>query len=196
MRAFRAWAAVGLAVLGGACARAAPPTFHGLPVGEPLPREVTLLDHDGRPFSLQGLAGTVTFLAFGYTLCPDICPMTLVTLREARALLGEDATDVRVVFVTVDPARDSPERLRRYVSIFHPTFIGLTGAPGSLARVYRTFRVEPAPYAAAGATEDARIGHATAIYLVDRHTTIRFSYPWGVLPADLASDARAVLAER
>jgi protein SCO1/2 len=194
MRAVRTWAAVGLTVLGGACARAAPPTFHGLPVQAPLPREVTLLDHDGRPFSLQRLTGRVTLLAFGYTLCPDICPMTLVTLREARALLGGDAAEVRVLFVTVDPARDTPARLRQYVSIFHPEFIGLTGAPSSLARVYRAFNVYPTPYETPGAGQDVRIGHATAIYLIDPHGTIRFSYPWGVLAADLAADARAVLA--
>jgi protein SCO1/2 len=196
MRALLAWAVVGLAVLGGACVRAAPPTFHGLPVQAALPLDVTLLDHDGRPFSLQRLTGTVTFLTFGYTLCPDICPLTLVGLREARTLLGADAAQVRILFVTTDPERDTPERLRWYVSIFHPEFIGLTGDSLSLARVYQAFNIYPVPYAAAGATEDARIGHATAIYLVDRHGTIRFSYPWGVLPADLASDARVVLVER
>ncbi|MDQ7859441.1 MAG: SCO family protein [Armatimonadota bacterium] len=196
MHGIRTVAAVGLALAGGACLRAAPPAFHGLPVREPFPVAITLLDHHRRPFSLDALRGTVVLLAFGYTLCPDVCPTTLVTLRQARALLGADATKVVVLFVTTDPDRDTPERLQWYVSIFHPDFIGLTGAPGALARLYRAFNVYPVPYAAAGSGEDARIGHATAIYLIDRRGTIRFSYPWGVLAADLAADARAVLAER
>jgi protein SCO1/2 len=196
MRGARACALVGLALLGGACLRAAPPTFHGLPVGDPLPMEITLLAHDRRPFPLRALQGTVTFMAFGYTLCPDICPMTLLNLRQARALLGADAARVRVLFVTTDPDRDTPERLGRYVSIFDPEFIGLTGTPSSLARVYSAFNVYPVPYEAAGAGRDVRIGHATAIYLIDRRGTIRFSYPWGIPAADLATDARALLAGR
>ncbi|MDR7521626.1 MAG: SCO family protein [Armatimonadota bacterium] len=196
MRGVWACALVGLTLLGGACLRAAPPAFRGLPVREPLPAAVTLLDGHRRPFSLDALRGMVVFLAFGYTLCPDVCPTTLVTLRQARALLGVDAAHVRVLFVTTDPDRDTPERLRWYVSIFHPDFVGLTGAREVLARLYRAFNVYPAPYAAAGSGEDARIGHATAIYLIDRHGTIRFSYPWGVLAADLAADARALLEGR
>jgi protein SCO1/2 len=191
-----AWvcALVGLALLGGACRRAAPPAFHGLPVREPLPAEITLLAHDGRPFPFRALQGTVTFLAFGYTLCPDICPMTLLTLKRARALLGADAARVRVLFVTTDPARDTPARLGRYVSLFDPEVVGLTGTPSALARVYAAFHVYPTPYEAPGAGRDVRIGHATAIYLVDHRGTIRFSYPWGIPAADLAADARALLA--
>ncbi|MDR7556191.1 MAG: SCO family protein [Armatimonadota bacterium] len=162
----------------------------------PFPREVTLLDHDGRPFPLQRVTGAVTLLAFGYTRCPDVCPLTLVTLKQVRALLGADAAHLRVLFVTVDPGHDTPARLRRYVSLFHPAFIGLTGAPGALARVYRAFNVYPTPYAAAGTSEDVRVGHATALYLIDRRGTIRVSYPWGISAVDLAADVRAVLAGR
>lgn len=196
MRGVWAGALVGLTLLGGACLRAAPPVFHGLPVGEPLPTAITLLDHRHRPFPLDTLKGTVTFLTFGYTLCPDVCPTTLVTLRQARALLGAEAANVRALFVTTDPDRDTPERLQWYVSLFHPEFIGLTGASPSLARLYRAFNVYPAPYVAAGSGQGVRIGHGTAIYLLDRRATVRFSYPWGVLAADLAADARALLTER
>lgn len=195
MRGVQACAAVGLALLGGACLRAAPPEFHGLPVRKPLPMAITLLDHRGRPFPLRSLRGTVTFLAFGYTFCPDVCPTSLVTLRQARTLLGANAAQLRVLFVTTDPARDTPERLRWYVSIFHPEFVGLTGTPAALADIWRAFNVYPAPYEAIGAGNAARIGHATAIYLIDRRGTVRFSYPWGVFPAHLAADARALLEE-
>jgi len=121
--------------------------------------------------------------------------MTLTTLRQVKVLLGREWAQTRVLFVTTDPARDTPERLRWYVSLFDREFIGLTGPPPSLTRIYRAFNVVPTPYAPEGTGQDTRIGHATAIYLIDRRGMIRFSYPWGIPAPDLAADVRVLLKE-
>jgi protein SCO1/2 len=150
------------------------------------------MDQHGQPFVVDEQRGRAMVLAFGYTHCPDICPATLLTLRHVRVLLAEEARRVRFVFVTTDPDRDSPERLRWYLSFVDPEFVGLTGAPQVLVRFSAAFNVYPAPYVPATGY-GYRVGHATAVYLVDAAGRVRFSYPWGIPAQELAEDIRAVL---
>jgi protein SCO1/2 len=96
---------------------------------------------DGSEFRLSSYRGKVVLLDFGYTFCPDICPTTLAELAQVRAQLGEAAKQVQVVFITVDPERDSPERLRSYAQAFDPSFIGLTGSPEQLEEVRQAYDV-------------------------------------------------------
>jgi protein SCO1/2 len=103
--------------------------------------DFTLTASDGSTFRLREQRGRVVVLFFGYTFCPDVCPLTLSEMVQVRAKLGDRAERVRVVFVTVDPERDTRDRLRRYVGTFHPSFLGLTGDPEALAGIRRAYGV-------------------------------------------------------
>ena len=136
----------------------------------PDPRPIgafTLRDHRGHAFARERLEGVWTFMFFGYTHCPDICPTTLATLHQVEHVLREHASAPRQhVFVSVDPARDTVEHLAGYVSVFGPTFVGVTGSDGELSKLARQvgaafFRGEP--------EEDGSyfIEHTASIMLVD-----------------------------
>lgn len=112
----------------------------------PEPRELpatSLIDHDGGAFSTTDLAGEFTLLFFGFTHCPDICPLTLQVLAAARTEIESRAPALtpRVVFVSVDPHRDTPDRIRAYVRNFHPEFVGVTAADETLAPMLGTLGV-------------------------------------------------------
>ena len=92
------------------------------------PGEFSLIDHHGSPFTREDLIDQWTLIFFGFTHCPDICPTTMAELAELKAqLVGTEASDARVVMLSVDPARDTPERLAQYVPYFHADFVGVTG---------------------------------------------------------------------
>ena len=128
-----------------------------------------LEDHRGRPFGLDSLGGRWTLLFFGYTHCPDVCPVTLSVLKNALALIERDdpgAERPQVVFVSVDPARDSLEHLAAYVSHFDPAFLGVTGDDtglGSFARQLGVLYILGEPDASGGYLVD----HTAAVFLID-----------------------------
>ncbi len=139
--------------------------------------DFTLVDQDGAPFTLSHLRGHPVVLFFGYTHCPDACPTTLARLARAvheNAVVG----DTRVVFVTVDPERDSTAALKRYVHIFDPHFIGLTGALSKLEPVYSAYRVwrEAVPFK--HGPDDYSMAHSTAVYYIDYRGQIRALGNW------------------
>ncbi len=109
--------------------------------GSALTADFTLKDTEGRAKTMADFKGKVVVLFFGYTQCPDVCPTTLQTMATALQGLGEDAGKVQVVFVTIDPKRDTPELLKQYVPQFNPTFIGLTGSDEELAKAAKGMRV-------------------------------------------------------
>ncbi len=169
--------------------------LHGLS-GEPPPPapDFTLTDQNGKPFRLSDQRGKVVLLFFGYTSCPDVCPTTLGDLRRVRKLLGNDAEHVKVVLVTVDPERDSPERLGTYVtSAGDPTFVGLTGDRRALEQVWREYGVfvqrDPAPESAVGYT----ITHGARVYLVSPDGKLATTYAFGTPAKDIAADIRRIL---
>jgi protein SCO1/2 len=104
-------------------------------------RDFRLTDVDGNARTLEDFRGQIVVLLFGYTHCPDVCPTTLSSLAKTRAKLGANGKRVQVLFVTLDPARDSAEVLRRYTSSFDPTFIALRGSEKAIAKVARDFRI-------------------------------------------------------
>lgn len=187
----RALAAAALAIaalaLPGCDKLSAPKTpFQGVDVtGTDIGRELRLEDPSGKPRSLADFKGKVVVVTFGYTHCPDVCPMTLSNLASARKKLGEDGKDVQVLFVTVDPQRDKPELLREYVPAFDPTFIGLTGTPDQVTAVTKDFRV----YAAARPGkpgEEYTVDHSAQMFAYDKSGKLRL-----VLAPDMKSDAIA-----
>jgi protein SCO1/2 len=160
-------AMVALIVLAG-CGR--PPASGSPAIGGPF----HLVDQNGAPQSQSLLAGHWTAVYFGYTFCPDVCPTTLTALSQAQEKLGSRARNFRVVFITVDPARDTPAQLKTYLS--SPAFprgaVGLTGSPDEIAAVARAWRVY---YRKAGAGPDYSVDHTSVIYLMDPHA--RFAAP-------------------
>ena len=129
----------------------------------------TLADQDDRPFSSDQLKGKPTLIYFGYTFCPDVCPTSLLLMENAIARLGpEAAKKVNLVFITIDPERDTAQLLKGYVPNFGPTFIGLTGTPQQIADVARAYRVyyqkvpgkDGGPYL---------MDHSSILYLLDRN---------------------------
>jgi len=135
----------------------------------------TLTGADGKPVSLVDLNDRVVLLFFGYTSCPDVCPTAMLTLKTARGMLGEKASRVQIVFITVDPERDTPEKVKSYVAHFDATAIGLTGTPQEIAEVaakYRTSYEKVETGSAAGYA----VSHTDFIYLIDGHGRIRTLY--------------------
>ncbi len=127
-----------------------------------------LVDDEGRAFTPARLTGRWTLLFFGYTHCPDICPVTLQSLGDVMPLLstGEDHEEPQVFFVSVDPENDSAERLREYVDFFHPAFVGVTGSPDEIS----AFALDAGAFfevheRAEG--EDPLVSHASSLFLVD-----------------------------
>jgi protein SCO1/2 len=104
-------------------------------------RDFALADHAGKPRTLADFRGKVVVLFFGYTQCPDVCPTTLSALAEAMRHLGPDAAQVQVLFVTIDPARDTAELLSHYVTAFDPSFLGLWGDADATARTAKEFKI-------------------------------------------------------
>ncbi|MBX6378358.1 MAG: SCO family protein, partial [Clostridia bacterium] len=189
-----ALAALGLLAVTGwrlAASQAAFGRYKGFAVTPPKPApELQLADENGRPFRFADLRGRAVLLFFGYTFCPDVCPTTLAEFREVRARLGTMADRVAFVFVTVDPERDSPERLRSYLRAFGAPIKGLTGDPEALAALRRHYGVYAAREPAPGSTVGYLMAHSAYTYLLDPLGRLRFTYPYGTPPADMAHDLR------
>lgn len=129
-------------------------------------------DHSGKPTSLRDFSGKVVVVFFGYTFCPDVCPTALTRFAEVMKQLGTDAGGVQVLFVTLDPERDTLERLAGYVPWFHPTFVGLRGDAAATAAAAREFKVY---YARSDGRDGANyaIDHSAGAYVIDRAGRIR-----------------------
>jgi protein SCO1/2 len=126
----------------------------------------TLVNQDGRPVDQSALNGKWSIVFFGYTFCPDFCPTTLTTLGRAMDQLGPKAKDAQVVFITIDPARDTPAALKVYISsrVFPKNIIGLTGTPAQIAQVAKAYGVY---YQKEGSGSTYSMDHSTALYLMD-----------------------------
>jgi protein SCO1/2 len=142
---------------------------------------------------LSALRGKVVLLYFGYTSCPDVCPTTLADLRQVRSMLGDKGQDVQVVFITVDPDRDTPDRLQSYVSAFDPSFLGLGGSLSDLEPVYRSYGVYREIDKNGDSAGGYSVTHTARVYLIDPQGNLRLTYSFGTLPEDIAHDIRVLL---
>ena len=192
----RAWLALAAAgVLAGGCdrlgGRASP--FKSIDVtGSPLGGELALADPDGRTRTLADFRGKAVVVNFGYTSCPDVCPTTLAEFAAAMKRLGDDAARVQVLFVTVDPKRDTPELLRQYVPAFHPAFLGLRGDAAETARVAKSFGVYSSIQE--GQTpETYTVSHSAQSFVFDPQGRLRLVVPPGLPAESLAADLRILL---
>ncbi|MDQ2879558.1 MAG: SCO family protein [Pseudomonadota bacterium] len=150
----------------GGCQR--PAAWHATDVSGSVPSLALSMTRasDGKPVTAADYRGKVTLLYFGYTFCPDVCPMTLTNVAHVFTALGVKADNVRLLFVTVDPNRDTPDVLKAYVAAFGPHIEGLRGTPDQLASLARRYRVAYSvdPHGAGGAYE---VTHSSGIYVFD-----------------------------
>jgi len=130
-----------------------------------MPAGVQLVDQKGRAFTAADLKGKPTAIFFGFTYCPEICPTTLVDIGRWLEALGKDADRLNVVFVSVDPERDTKEQLALYLSSFDPRIRGVTGSPQDIATVAKGFRVYYRKVPTEGG--EYTMDHSTAVYLMD-----------------------------
>lgn len=148
--------------------------------------EVTLIDDRGAPFMFSRLHATAYALFFGYTYCQDTCPMTLAKLERARmGLAPEQRHATTIVFVTVDPSRDTPARLHQYMALFGPGLVGLTGTPQALKALYAALGVWSVRI---GKGSNFEMGHAATVFFVDPWGRIRTIHDSQDSERDLAYD--------
>ena len=155
--------------------------------------EFTLTSHNGKRVKLSDFKGKAVLIFFGYTQCPDICPVTMGTLKNVTDILGEDSAKVQVLFVTIDPERDDQEELKSYVPYFGESFIGLTGTPEEIDKVaddYNVFYTKEEVDSESGYL----MGHGSSVYLIDPKGKFVLRYTQNRMdPARIAEDIKKIL---
>ena len=155
--------------------------------------EFSLTGSDGSEVTLARYRGKVVLLSFGYTHCAAVCPTTLATLAQARKRLGDAADSMQVVYVTVDPERDSAAHMREYLAAFDPAIMGATGAADALAAVRKDYGVTAVKE---GTGPDYAVSHTSAIFLIDPAGKLRAVMPFGHDATDFVHDVRLLLASQ
>ena len=155
-----------------------------------------LKDHNGVKRSLKDFRGKWVVLFFGYTHCPDVCPTTLGDTAEALKLMTpEQAKQVQVIWVSVDPERDTPDMLRDYVTYFHPDFLSMTGTEAEIAKAASDFRVVYRRHVTSGVS-GYLIDHTAGSYVIDPSGKIRLLLPFAIPAADMAHDLRLLMQKQ
>jgi protein SCO1/2 len=167
-------------------------TFAGVapsPIG-PAP-DFALIDENGQPFKLSDLRGKWVLLAYGYTHCPDVCPLTLSHLRDVKKTVDPNSDQVQVVFVTIDPERDTPDIMQKYVGHFDQQFDhkfkGLSGTPEEIAAAAKPYNVKYEKKET-GSADGYSMAHTAEVYLIDPQFNWRMTFPFGVKAEEIAAD--------
>jgi protein SCO1/2 len=145
---------------------------------------------DGAALTLSHYRGKVVILGFGYTSCPNVCPTTLAVLAQAQRKLGPLASQVQVIYLTVDPERDDSERLKQYLAAFDPSFVGGTGSAAQMAAVRANYGVSAEKV---GSGKDYGVAHSSSIYLIARDGKLRALMPFGHKADDYVHDISMLL---
>ena len=153
--------------------------------------DFALTDHNGKPRTLADFRGKVVALYFGYVHCPDYCPTTLADLALTARLLGADANRFQVLFVTVDPERDTPAVLSKFVPSFNPTFLGLYGDAAATARVAQEFRIVYKKYPMPG--NDYTVDHSVGTFIFGPDGQLRLFAQYGTKSQAMAHDIKLLL---
>lgn len=154
----------------------------GAQFGKPL----TLTDHNGQLRNMSDFTGKVVVLFFGYTHCPDVCPTTMNDLKQTMRLLGSKSDDVQVLFVTVDPERDTQEVLAQFVPHFDKRFIGLRGSLQEVAENMGSYKIFASKVKAEGGNYS--VDHSAGLYVFDKTGQVRVYMSYGQKPAEIAHD--------
>ncbi len=185
-----------LAVIALAGCQPAPqaPVFQATDItGAAFARDFKLTDHHGQVRTLADFKGKVVAIFFGYTHCPDVCPTTLSDFSAALKLLGPQAEQVQVIFVTVDPQRDTPDLLKRFVPAFNPGFLGMYTDEAALAQLAKEYKLVYQK-TSIKAADDYLIDHSAGSYVYDTHGRLRLLVPYGSAPDVIAHDLKTLLA--
>lgn len=182
-----------LAALLAGCERPQSPPQFALTdlTGASFARELNLLDHNGKQRTLLDFRGRVVTVFFGFTHCPDACPTTLAEMAQVMKELGSDSDRVQVLFITVDPERDTPQVLKQYVPSFHPAFLGLHGDVEATARTAKEYKVfyQKQPVKNGGYSVD----HSAGTYIYDPAGRLRLFARYGQDAKALLHDIRLLL---
>jgi protein SCO1/2 len=169
------------------------PKFNAIDItGADYAKGFTLTDHNGQNRSLSDFKGKVVVLFFGYTQCPDVCPTSMAELAEVKRLLGADADKLQGVFVTVDPARDTAELLKAYMTNFDPTFLAFIPTPEQLAVVAKDYKIYYKKVDGKTPTSYT-VDHSAGSYVYDTQGNLRLYSRYGVGPQVLAQDIQTLL---
>lgn len=191
----RSWVIrAGLAVMvaaGVACTEK--PASNPLPV-LPIGGDFALTDHNREPFALSSLRGKVVIVFFGYSMCPDFCPITLSKLATVASQLGDDASKIKTLYISVDPERDTPEVLKEDLASFRLDALGLTGTKAEIDKVVALFgasyEIVPTPTSVAKYT----VSHSTSVYVLDTQGRVRLELPYEATVDEVLRGIRAVIA--
>ena len=171
-----------------------PHTFHGTVIQSPeLSYDFKLSGAKG-DVSLSDFRGKLVLVYFGYTFCPDICPATLGNVNQALKKLGDQADDVQLIMISLDPERDTPERLAQYVAQFRPSFIGITGTKEQIDMVTSLYGIFYEKKQGSDATKYL-IDHTATLMVIDREGYLKLVFPFGVTPDEIADDLKYMLRQ-
>lgn len=174
---------------------AQPYTYQGSLIDPPVSAaEIENPDQYGNPFRLSEQRGKVVLLFFGYTNCPDVCPTTLAQFKQIKAKLGDLADQTRFVFITVDPERDTQERVRLYLDNFDPSFVGLSGDRSDLEAIWQNYFVYQAKQDT-GSAAGYVVDHTSRIYAIDKEGNLRMTYPFEMEQEAILDDVRHLIQE-
>jgi protein SCO1/2 len=166
-------------------------TYRGAMLAHAIPRpSFTLTDTHGQPFDFRAKTdSTVTLLFFGYLNCPDVCPVHLTNIASVLRRMPYDvARNIRVVFVTTDPERDTPAKLQKWLADFDPSFIGLRGTPEQVKAIEQSVDVAPAVPGAPDSSGNYEVGHAAQVIAFTPDDSAHVVYPFGTRQADWVHD--------
>lgn len=171
-----------------------PHTFHGTVIQSPeTSHDFTLTGINGN-VSLSDYRGKLVLLYFGYTFCPDICPATLANVGQALNQIGSKADDVQTIMISLDPQRDTPEKLAEYTAHFHPSFIGVTGTQEQLDAVASLYGIFYQVNEGSDAT-GYLIDHTATLLVIDREGFLKLVFPFGVTVDEIADDLKYMLRQ-
>jgi protein SCO1/2 len=188
--------ALSAAALSGCGGGAEAPKFRLTDVsGAGFGKELNLTDHHGKPRTLADFRGKVVTVFFGFTHCPDACPTTMVEMAQVAKELGPDAEKLQVLFVTVDPERDTQKVLSQYVPSFHPGFLGLYGDAEATARAAKEFKVyfNKQPPKGGGAGGSYSVDHSAGTFILDRQGRLRLFAQYGTGAEAILHDVRVLM---
>lgn len=153
--------------------------------------DFSLAASNGKQFTLSQQPGKLFVLGFGFSHCPNVCPMTLANLAQAWKKLGDLAAQAQVIYITVDPERDSPERLREYLAHFNSQFIGLTGSVEELSVIRQAYGIIAKKEVHGDG--DYEVHHSSYLYLIDQQGLLRALVPFGKSADDIVHDIKILL---
>lgn len=172
--------------------------FNGIVYNPPMAApEIDGLSKTGEAFQIDSLKGNVVLLYFGYTNCPDVCPLTMGQISTIFHQLGDDASDLRIVFASTDPERDTPVALARYLDLFDPSFLGVQIPPSNLADVMQAYGglAEKDPIPEKKSADRYTVTHSNWIYAIDRQGDLRLIFSSQLQTQQILEDVQYLLNE-